>query len=249
MLDTISRNRNRKSILTLVLVLGIVVFSALMQTGCGLLRSNISISSELAYETESPYGVALVLMPDNPEEAELYLQEPDAEVEEHIVIDVADGTTIYNPLGKYMYHCEYLKDFQTLDHLVIRDCVSRNFVIIRYHDSTHWPRQENFDEHIADQLVYLNDETEQAEVVYETNGKSRILYGNEKYVLIWNESSNTYQYIDLASLEILQEVEAGLKMKWKRYYGVYDGISQIEIFDSNGDKKVITLDVNIENLK
>lgn len=67
-------------------------------------------------------------------------------------------------------------------------------------------------------------------------------------MLIWNESSNTYQYIDLASLEILQEVEAGLKMKWKRYYGVYDGISQIEIFDSNGDKKLITLDVNLENL-
>ena len=53
----------------------------------------------------------------------------------------------------------------------------------------------------------------------------------------------------MASNEVLQEVEAGLKMKWKRYYGVYDGTSQIEIFDSNGDKKLITLDVNIENLK
>ena len=73
------------------------------------------------------------------------------------------------------------------------------------------------DNHVLDQLLYLNNDTECAEVLFETYGKNRILYGNSSIVIIYNCEKDAVQYISLTDKSIVKEQELKLEKKYYTY--------------------------------
>lgn len=105
---------------------------------------------------------------------------------------------------------ECLEDFQLDDNLTI--------LSFKDHDMNH----HHLDEHIEDQLIYLDKETLKASVLYKSAKHCRILYGNQDYCLIYNANKNVFQYIKLDSGLILKAIPAQIKTRGHDYLFEYD---------------------------
>ncbi len=88
-------------------------------------------------------------------------------------------------------------------------------------------------QHILDELLYLNDDTGCAEVVYKCYGYNRILFAYDDVVAIYNGEENSIQYISLEDNTILYETELNLVQSWS-YYSAWVDLSSgtIEFYRS-----------------
>lgn len=71
--------------------------------------------------------------------------------------------------------------------------------------------------HILDELLYLNNDTGCAEVVYECAGYNRILFAYDDVVVIYNGERNSMQYISLIDDTILYETVLNLDQTRSKY--------------------------------
>ena len=143
------------------------------------------------------------------------------------------------------YEYQALTDAKGNSLLNDGDCdiwyINRNFAIATYkNDRMHYDMLRR---HIADQLVYFNDQTQTAEVLYECTGTNRIVYGNMDFVLIYNAEQNVFQYISLVDGKIMQEMEANLKTKRAKYCFTLDKNLEyvaIERIKAWGENELVT---------
>lgn len=64
--------------------------------------------------------------------------------------------------------------------------------------------------HMLDQLVYLNDDSYTADVIFSCYDQIRILYGNNNYVIVYHAPSNTYRYISINSGSVFNTVDSNI---------------------------------------
>lgn len=123
-----------------------------------------------------------------------------------------------NTSQEYHYDDSFLKpknvDATLIDKItkeaegIFISCISSNFAIIVYKlDLMHHNR---LDKHIADQLVYLNPNSKNIEVLYQSNSAEKIIYGTLEYVIVYQAESNIYRYISLINNSVIHEVESNI---------------------------------------
>ena len=85
-------------------------------------------------------------------------------------------------------------------------------------------------EHVLDQLLYLNDESKKAELLFEAAGKNRIIYGNKQIVTVYNYKKNAVQYISVIGGNVFKEINVNLKKHYSYSFSVNvtDGVIEIE---------------------
>ena len=119
-----------------------------------------------------------------------------------------------NTSQEYHYDDSFLKpknvDATLIDKItkeaegIFISCISSNFAIIVYKlDLMHHNR---LDKHIADQLVYLNPNSKNIEVLYQSNSAEKIIYGTLEYVIVYQAESNIYRYISLINNSVIQKL-------------------------------------------
>lgn len=81
-------------------------------------------------------------------------------------------------------------------------------------------------DHTLDQLLYLNEETNRAELIYEAFGTNRILYGNKNLVLLYNGERNALQYISPENGSLLGEQQLDLELIGNRYDFEIDAVEE-----------------------
>ena len=102
-------------------------------------------------------------------------------------------------------------------------CINSNFaIVILKSDRMHYNRLYK---HLAEQLIYLNANTHQAEVLYESAACEIIIYGTLDYVLLYHAEDNVYRYISLEDGSIIREIASKIN-PWRGKY--YFDISEIE---------------------
>lgn len=110
---------------------------------------------------------------------------------------------------------------------------------------------DRLSKHVADLLVYLNEETGKAECVYECVDMNRIVYGTQDLVIVFNAEENAFQYISVENNQVLQEVKADLKLKANRYRIIINpdqGIANVIHINimNNEETEVLTLSLEMD---
>ena len=99
--------------------------------------------------------------------------------------------------------------------------------------------------HKKDILLYLNDETGKADVLYESKPYERIFYGTQEYVIIYNWNYSEYHYINISDGSVYKTQEAHIKND--EYYKIeYDDSGNIVCIQNGwfADRTVDTLYVD-----
>ena len=90
-------------------------------------------------------------------------------------------------------------------------CLNSNFAIVTYKDDSWQGIHSNkLYKHAADELVYLNPESKNAELLFRSNACEIIVYGTFEYVIIYNAEYNVYRYVSLANDSIIYEEESNI---------------------------------------
>ena len=88
-------------------------------------------------------------------------------------------------------------------------CLNSNFAIVTYKDDSWQGIHSNkLHKHVADELVYLNPKSKNAELLFRSNACEIIIYGTFEYVIIYNAEYNVYRYVSLANDSIIYEEES-----------------------------------------
>ena len=95
--------------------------------------------------------------------------------------------------------------------------INSQYLIVTFKDDGM--HSETLQKHKLDQFVFLNNQTNTAEVLYNCYGQDRILYGNEEIVIIYNSKSNSVQYISLEDKKVFKEV--ALNLNKLGYYTIW----------------------------
>lgn len=90
-------------------------------------------------------------------------------------------------------------------------CLNSNFAIVTYkNDSFQGMHRNKLYKHVADELVYLNPETQNAELLFRSFAFETIIYGTLEYIIIYDAEHNVYRYISLKDNSIICEVESNI---------------------------------------
>ena len=92
-------------------------------------------------------------------------------------------------------------------------------IIISYKDDS--PHHDRLSRHFLDQLIYLDDDTKCAQVLYQTSSFDKIIYGNSDIAVIYNYKENAFKYINLKNNNILEQKPANFKRKNCHYFLSY----------------------------
>lgn len=116
---------------------------------------------------------------------------------------------------KYSYSFPF-KDTEDLYWSVRSTAFDNNCTILTYTtDGMHTNRLQY---RITEQLIYLNDATETADVLYESMGTELVLYGTPDSVLRYSFQESKFQYLSLVDGQIKKEVPCVLKERFEEYY-------------------------------
>ena len=100
------------------------------------------------------------------------------------------------------------------DDIDVEDYVNglnSNFAIVTYKDDSWQGMHRNkLYKHVADELVYLNLESKNAEFLFRSNSCEIIIYGTLEYVIIYNAEYSVYRYVSLVDYSIIHEVESNI---------------------------------------
>ena len=83
--------------------------------------------------------------------------------------------------------------------------IHENYVIQNVWNNFHSTKTNKLWGALKDCFYYLNDETYEAELLYETEAPNKIWYGNESYVVVWKAAEQSLQWIDWKTQEVLAE--------------------------------------------
>jgi len=72
-------------------------------------------------------------------------------------------------------------------------------------------------DHVVDQLLYLNDDTNSAELIFQCFEGDRIFYGNDEFVVVYNYEKNSLEWILLEDGSIIKEESVNFHFKRNKY--------------------------------
>lgn len=102
--------------------------------------------------------------------------------------------------------------------------------------------------HIEDQLVYLDDERQEAQLLYRSRKGERILYGDARTVLVYRSDTDRLQSLRLSDGSMIHEESAGLARRWTNGACVYSPadetltFSRMSLFGVEKPIKTVSLD-------
>lgn len=129
-----------------------------------------------------------------------------------------ENKTLYDYSYPTKENGEFYVNIKEVEKFLI-DSISDDIAITIFKDDTmhHYRLRRNR----VNQLLYLNDETSTAEVLYECYDTNRIIYGNKDLVIIFNGEKNAVQYISLSDNKILHEEPLNLNLRVDNSFTVY----------------------------
>ena len=124
-------------------------------------------------------------------------------------------------------------DTEEIDSYI--NCLNSNFAIVIYKDDSWQTMHGNkLYKHVADELVYLNPESKNAELLFRSNACEIIIYGTLEYVIIYNAGHNVYRYVSLVDDSIIHEVESNIDPFSGDYgFDIYEKKQIFEVYKYN----------------
>lgn len=127
------------------------------------------------------------------------------------------------------------------------NCLNSNFAIVIYKDDSWQGMYRNkLYKHVADELVYLNPESKNAELLFRSNACEIIIYGTLEYLIVYNAEYNVYRYISLVDGSIILEVESNIN-PFRGDYG-FDVYEKKQIFEVYKYNSVINKETLIDSV-
>ena len=122
-------------------------------------------------------------------------------------------------------------------------CLNSNFAIVTYKDDSWQGIHSNkLYKHAADVLVYLNPESQKAELLFRSDACEIIVYGTLEYVIIYNAEYNVYRYVSLADSSIIYEVKSNVNPFIGDYgFDIYEKERVFEVHKYDSILGIITL--------
>ena len=112
--------------------------------------------------------------------------------------------------------------------------VSEKYAIISHHNTTPPMGIPYLYGHQGDMLLAIDKKTQTAMCVYRSSPRRRILYGDDKRVVEYDASTNTYRYLDCNSGEVIHTRTTNLHTWGESYSVQYEADKQeIQILDAS----------------
>lgn len=120
------------------------------------------------------------------------------------------------------------------------DFINSNFAVAVYKlDRMH---KNRLHKHLTDELIYLNNESKKAEVLYQSGAHEKIIYGTVEYVILYNADFGVYRYISLKDNSIIREIKSNIDPFAGDYdFNVYEEKQILKVNKYNSVKNEITL--------
>ena len=110
------------------------------------------------------------------------------------------------------------KPYVNMDHdgTWVINAINEDYAIVNM--KTDGMHSYKLKDHVVDQLLYLNDDTKSADVMFQCFGSNRLFYGNDEFVIVYNGEKNTLEWILLEDESIIREENVNFHLKRNNYF-------------------------------